>query len=109
MSPGTRLLSHIAEAEAHVRIARRVWDATSISACAECGEQLQRAIDQMNVACEAAGSASAAATARLQRLRSDVEELSRLVDAAIAFGRGLTLRTGGPELADSETGRYGHV
>lgn len=110
MTPENRLLAHIATAEAHVRIAREVWDPSSISACAQCGAQLQQAISEMSAASEAvgAGPAPAGSQARLNRLRADVEGLSRLVDAAIAFGRGLALRSAGVEPAGSEREGYVH-
>ena len=104
MTAQTELLARITLAEGHIRNARHAWDPSSISASAECAEHLQQAIAEMNAACQAAsnGPAAPGASQRLARLRSDVEVLSRLVDAAIAFGRGLALRTGGEESVCSE-------
>lgn len=104
MTADAGVLTFIARAEAHIQNARRSWDPTSLSACADCATELQVAIQEMNTACEAATTVSAVpeAAARLERLRVDVERLSRLVDAAIAFGRGLALRSVPEELAISE-------
>ncbi len=95
MTADAGVLTFIARAEAHIQNARRCWDPTSLSGCAECATELQAAIQDMNTACEAATTVVAVpdASARLQRLRREVETLSRLVDAAIAFGRGLALRS----------------
>lgn len=104
MTADAGVLTLIARAEAHIQNARRSWDPTSLSGCADCATELQAAIQEMNTACEAATTVSAVpeAAARLERLRIDVERLSRLVDAAIAFGRGLALRSVAEELAISE-------
>jgi len=104
MTADAGVLTFIARAEAHIQNARRAWDPTSLSACAECATELQAAIQEMNTACEAATTVVAVpdATSRLERLRGDVERLSRLVDAAIAFGRGLALRSAADEWAISE-------
>jgi hypothetical protein len=104
MTADAGVLTSIALAEAHIHKAQRSWDPTSLSACAECATGLEAAIQEMNAACEAATTVTAVpdATARLQRLRTDVERLSRLVDAAIAFGRGLALRSAPEEWAVSE-------
>ena len=110
MTAETPVLAHLAAVEMHVRIARGVWDPSNLSACAECSEQLQRAIDEMTAASQAAPAEPAPreAKARLEQVRADVEGLQRLVDAAIAFGRGLALRTASPELADSQAEGYIH-
>lgn len=81
----------LARAESHVRQARKSWDATSISACAECAEGLRLAVAEMEGACAAAaqGPVPDGTQIRLERLRSDVDQLSRLVDSAMAFYRGL--------------------
>lgn len=104
MTADAGVLTFIARAEAHIQNARRSWDPTSLSACADCATELQAAIQEMNTACEAATTVVAVpdATARLQSLRRDTETLSRLVDAAIAFGRGLGLRSVSEEWAVSE-------
>ena len=110
MSAEARVLAGLAAVEMHVRIARGVWDPSNLSACAECSERLQRAIDEMTVVSQAAAAEPAPRNekARLDQLRADVAGLQRLVDAAIAFGRGLALRTANPELADSQAKGYVH-
>lgn len=104
MTADAGVLTFIARAEAHIQNARRRWDPTSLSGCADCALELQAAIQVMNTACEAATTVTAVpeAAVRLERLRGEVERLSRLVDAAIAFGRGLALRSATEELAISE-------
>jgi hypothetical protein len=104
MTADAGVLTLISKAEAHIQNARRAWDPTSLSGCADCASELQAAIQEMNTACEAATTVVAVpdATARLQRLSGDVERLSRLVDAALAFGRGLALRSAPEEWAVSE-------
>lgn len=104
MTADAGVLAFIARAEAHIQNARRWWDPTSLSGCADCALELQAAIQVMNTACEAATTVTAVpeAAVRLERLRGEVERLSRLVDAAIAFGRGLALRSATEELAISE-------
>jgi hypothetical protein len=58
----------------------------------------------MNDATRAAaeGPAPAGTRTRLEHLRRDVDVLSKLVDAAIAFSRGLALRTTTGEILGSE-------
>jgi hypothetical protein len=104
MTADAGVLSLIAQAEARIHNARRCWDPTSLSACAECATQLQAAIEDMNAACEAATTVHGVpdAMARLHQMRADIESLSRLVDAAIAFTRGLALRSATSEFAFSE-------
>lgn len=104
MTADAGVLTFITRAEAHIQNARRSWNPTSLSACADCASELQVAIQEMNTACEAATTVTAVpeAAARLERLRGDVERLSRLVDAAIGFGRGLALRSATEEFAISE-------
>jgi len=103
MTPGI-LLTHIARAEGYVADARSAWDPTQMSSCAECEEYLRRAVAEMEAACEAAAQAQAEAGAeiRIKRLRGEVDGLARTVDAAMAFCRGLALRTESEELAHSE-------
>ena len=111
MSAESGVMAHIAAAEGHVRRARQLWNPTSVSDCAVCAEQLQRAASEIKAACQDAadGLATADARVRLDRLRGDVQVLSRLVDAALAFSRGLELRTGGEELASTNLKGIAHV
>ena len=94
MTAETGLLGYITQAEAHIRNSRRSWDPTSLQGCEECSEQLRQAVELMLAARQAAarGETVPEAQARLTRLHSEVEVLSRLVDSAIAFSRGLALR-----------------
>ena len=93
--------AHLSRAEGRVRNARQCWDPSSLSGCEKCAEQLQHAVDEMTAAYQsaAAGWADKAARARLERLRGEAEVLSRLVDSAMAFSRGLALRTASEEQA----------
>ena len=99
-----QVLSHISRAEDHVRDARKLWDPTRIDCCTECAEALRQAISEMEAACSAAAAAPSVpgANTRLRRLRNDVDVLAHWVDAAMAFARGLALRTATEELAHSE-------
>ena len=106
MSRDSGITQSLARAEGHVRQARKSWDATSIPACAECAEGLRLAVAEMESVCAAAprGSAPAGTQIRLERLRADVDQLSRLVDSAMAFYRGLewSVAQEQPEAAPSE-------
>jgi hypothetical protein len=104
MTPEADLIPYVLRAERHVQQARRSWDPTSLAGCEQCSGHLQKAIDEM-----AAAQGAAALTppgpgvkARLVRLRNEVEVLSRLVDSATAFSRGLALRTVSDEAVHSE-------
>jgi hypothetical protein len=99
-----QVLSHISRAEEYVREARKLWDPTSIDCCTECAEALRLAISEMESACTAAAAAPPVpgAKTRLRRLRNDVDVLAQWVDAAMAFARGLALRTATEELAHAD-------
>jgi hypothetical protein len=94
MTPGDNLLASIAQAEKCVEDARRHWNAASVEQCEQCAEQLHHAIELMLSIRQAAAQSAAIpdAKVRLQCLRDNLEELSRLVDSAMAFSRGLALR-----------------
>lgn len=101
-------MTHLQRAEEHVESARRSWDATDISRCAECVEYLRQAAGEIQAAQQFTGEAAlqahepaAQAKDRLQRLQGSMNRLSRLVDSAIAFHRGLALATGMDELVSS--------
>ena len=104
MSRDGGLLDRIARAEAAVANASRSWDPTSASACANCAEALGQAVVEMEAACAAAakGPAVAGTQARLKQLQVNVNSLARLVDAAMAFNRGLALQAGEEQLTHSE-------
>jgi len=102
-------LTHLQRAEDHVRNARQSWDATDISRCVECLEHLRQAAGEIQAAQQFTGEAAlqaaeptAKAKDRLQRLHGTVDRLGRLVDAAIAFHRGLALHTGMDEAVSSK-------
>jgi hypothetical protein len=103
MNPAPVLLSHIDRVEDHLWKARQSWSATGGPNCAECLQHLQEAIAGIHQAQAAAASGSTAseAKARLRRLQQDINLLSRLVDASIAFYRGLALHSGMEEAAPS--------
>ena len=103
------LMTHLQRAEEHVQTARQSWDATDISRCAECVEHLRQAAGEIQAAQQSIGEAAlpasglaALANARLERLHSSVNRLGRLVDAAIAFHRGLAIDTGMEEAMSSK-------
>ena len=103
MNSAQVLLSHIDRVEHHLWKARGSWSAASGPDCAECLRHLQEAIAGMHQTQTAAASGSAAseAKARLRQLQQDLDLLSRLVDASIAFYRGLALHSGMEEAVPS--------
>ena len=103
MNTAPVLLSHIEGVEHHLGKARQSWSAASGPRCAECLQHLQEAIAGMHQAQTAAANSSAASEvkARLWRLQRDINLLSRLVDASIAFYRGLALHSGMEEAVPS--------
>src|SRR5690348_14542083 len=104
MTSETGLLAYIAQAEGHIRNARRSWNPASLAGCEQCAEHLQQAIETMTAAQTAAmqGPVAPGAKARLSSLRSEIEVLSRLVDSAMAFSRGLALRVASEEAVHAE-------
>lgn len=98
------LIPHVLRAERQVQQARQSWDPTSLAGCEQCSRHLQKAIDEMAAAQRAAAQTPAGpgVKTRLVRLRNEVEVLSRLVDSATAFSRGLALRTASDEAVHSE-------
>ena len=104
MTAENGIFAYIARAEDHLRRARQSWDPSSLSGCEQCNRHLQGAIEMMQAAQQSASRNPVApsARARLVRLRNEVETLSRLIDSAAAFARGLALRVGSEELVPSE-------
>jgi hypothetical protein len=109
VKPHPHLMVHLQRAEESVQSAQRSWNATDISRCAECVEHLRQAAEEIQAAqqftAEAALPAAelaAKANDRLHRLHGSVNRLGRLVDAAIAFHRGLALQSGMEEAMSSE-------
>jgi hypothetical protein len=103
MNPAPVLLTHIERVEHHLWKARQSWSDANGPHCAECLQHLQEAIDEMHQAQAAAisGSTASEASIRLRRLQQEVNLLSRLVDASIAFYRGLALHSGMEEAVPS--------
>lgn len=104
MTGGTNMLAHIERAEVYVSEAGKLWNPTDESHCLDCTEALRLAVAEMEAACSAAaaGSVVEGAEERIGRLRADVDQLARRVDAAMAFCRGLALRSASDETARSE-------
>ena len=104
MSGDTGLLAHVRRAEEYVGDARRTWDPRNASACAECVEALHLAVAEMEAACAvaAAGPVVDGVARRIEQLRSEVDQFPRLVDAAMAFCRGLPMMAEAEELASTE-------
>ena len=104
MTPEADLIPYVLQAEHSVQQARQSWDPTSLAGCEQCSGHLQKAIDEIAAAQRAAGQTPAGpgVKARLVRLRNEVEVLSRLVDSATAFSRGLALRVVSEEAVHSE-------
>ena len=90
------LMTHLQRAEEHVRNARQSWDATDMERCVACVEHLQEAAAALQSAQQFTAEPQHAATnrERIERLQISVKRLGRMVDAAIAFHRGLALQTG---------------
>jgi len=103
MKPAPALLSHIERAEHHLGNARQSWSAAGGPHCAECLQHLEEAVAEMHQAQTAAagGGTASEAKARLRQLQRDINLLSRLVDASIAFYRGLALHSGMEEAISS--------
>jgi hypothetical protein len=99
------LEQRVGRAEAHVAAALRVWRADQTSRCDECRLSLQTAIRELEDAGRDAGQVGSIAVAplrqRLEQLQADVERLTRLVDAATAFCRGMTLTIGPASALDA--------
>jgi hypothetical protein len=75
--------------------ARRNWDSSVLAECTACVAELEQAEAALRTVQKEAGSGSAPeAAARLECVREDLAALARLVDAAIAFHRGLALHSG---------------
>jgi hypothetical protein len=84
---------HISGAESLVRAALENWDAGDLDGCSHCGQDLHSAIREMEAAQAALGSqrlvAASDTVLRVRRIQEDIDRLSRMVDAAEAFARGL--------------------
>jgi hypothetical protein len=98
MRRGGDLQERVTRVEAHVAAALALWRAGQPGRCDECGLSLQAAIGELEDAYRNAGrsgpSLPAPLAQRLERLQTDVNRLTRLVDAATAFCRGMALTIG---------------
>jgi hypothetical protein len=95
---GRGLEERVARAEAHVQAALRLWRADLPSRCDECCLSLRTAIGELQDLQQdpARGAAFPVASLgnRLKKLRADINRLTRLVDSATAFCRGMALTIG---------------
>lgn len=101
MNQHAGLMNHLQGAEEQVEHARQSWDATDLSQCAVTAEHLRQAGEELRAAQRFMGDTATTsaeqatkAKGRLEQLQRSVRRLGRLVDAAIAFHRGLALDTG---------------
>lgn len=94
MRQGGELRERVTRAEAQVQAALRLWRADDASGCDECCLSLQAAIAELQDVPWDAAIPAAALRKRLERLQADVNRLTRLVDSATAFCRGMTMTIG---------------
>ena len=108
MRQGRGLEERVARAEAHVQAALRLWRADQPSRCDECCLSLRTAIAELqDVQRRPAGGAAvpvASLAKRLKELKADIDRLTRLVDSATAFCRGLALTIGRDVEASAPSG-----
>ena len=90
-----RVMASVERAAGYVDRARRNWDSSVLAECTACVAELEQAQAALReVQKEAISGSAPEAAARLERVREDLAVLARLVDAAIAFHRGLVLHSG---------------
>ncbi len=98
MPHGRALEERVARAEAHVQAALRLWRAGQPSRCDECCLSLRTAIaelqDVQRDPPRGAAIPVASLANRLKKLKADIDRLTRLVDSAAAFCRGMALTMG---------------
>lgn len=88
MRQGGDLEERVTRAEAHVRAALHLWRADQPDRCDECCLSLQAAIRELeDVPLAPLGG-------RLKKLQADINRLTRMVDSAAAFCRGMALTIG---------------
>jgi len=95
---GGALEERVARAEAHVQAALRLWRADQPSRCDECRLLLGAAIGELqDVQRDPARGAAfppASLGNRVRKIKADIDLLTRLVDSATAFCRGMALTIG---------------
>jgi len=91
---GGDLEERVTRAEAHVRAALHLWRADQPSRCDECCLLLQTAIRDLEDVQRNAAIPLAPLGGRLKKLQADINQLTRLVDSAAAFCRGMALTIG---------------
>ena len=100
MTGRNALEEHVVRAEDLVRAALDNWDAGDLKRCSDCGRRLMSAIGEMEAAQSAGPRELAAArgemAGRVRRMQAEIGRLSRMVDAASAFARGVALLAGEP-------------
>jgi hypothetical protein len=90
--------ARVSVAADRVHQALSAWDAANLSRCAQCRELLHAAVAELTVV-DPGKRLPKSVAKPLNQLRTDVQLLSRLVDAASSFNRGMTVYTGGGESA----------
>ena len=97
MTQVVELANNLKHAEASLARVVQIWDATNLSACEECLVLLEEVAGHLRTAQPPTSMLSSRVTTeavdRLNGLRDDVRLIGRLVDSAIAFQRGLAIRT----------------
>ena len=97
MTQAVELANNLKHAEASLARVVQIWDATNLSACEECLVLLEEVAGHLRTAQPQSGTLPSLVTMeavdRLNGLRDDVRLIGRLVDSAIAFQRGLAIRT----------------
>jgi len=89
------VMAHVERAAGYVNRARQGWNSSVLSQCGACVADLQQAEAALRAAQQEAGTGKKReAAVRLMEVRRDLDMLSHLVDAAMAFHRGLALHSG---------------
>ena len=93
------LMDYLERAEDHLQQARACWNATNLESCGIFVEHLRQGAAAIESAQGAIGRGevpAAAALARLESLRQNIQLLRSLINHAMAFHRGAALHTGMP-------------
>jgi hypothetical protein len=110
MRPRGDLEERVERAQAHVQTALDLWRAAKPGDCDECCLSLEAALGEIKNVRQDVEQGGAFPVAplkkRMKRLTADVNRLTRLVDAATAFCRGMAL-TIGRDSGDARPGTGG--